>query len=113
MFETDHHAPLQSKDVGVGTLLWYKGFTSRGPWDCPAIIYNVDKNHRTFQVMSLDDMRQQDQVYAPNANLKEPYGSQKNMRLASVAEVDAYLVANNMNKKAFQIIAEVQEVRKN
>jgi hypothetical protein len=109
MFKTNHPAPVQSEDIGVGTLLWYKGFTSQGSWDCPAIIYRTSPKCRNFYVMSLDDMREQHQQYEIDLsdNPHSPNSCQ-NMRLASVAEVDAYLVSCGSTKTAAQIISEVQ-----
>ena len=107
MFAVSNMAPVLEKDVGVGTLLWYKGFTSRGPWDCPAIIYRVTADKKFFYVMSLDDMRKQDVCYDAVVNDHSP-DSRKDMRLASVAEVDVYLKVHQ-RITAQQDIAEVQK----
>ena len=100
-------APVQTKDVGVGTLIWYHGRTSLGQWNCPAVICRVRGS--AFYVMSLDDMREQSQDYWTEITEHTP-DSRRNMRLASVAEVDAYLVQRGSEKTAAQIIAQVQEV---
>jgi hypothetical protein len=110
MFATEHSAPLLLKDIGVGTLLWYKGFTSGGSWDCPAIIYRVSPKVRTFHVISLDDMRVQPLEYEVELNEGSP-DSRRNMRLASVAEVDTYLREHGSKQTAYEIIATVHMMR--
>lgn len=107
MFSTKNISALEQKDVGIGTLVWYKGFTSQSSWDCPAVIYHVSRDRKSFQVMSLDDMRRQDQEYDVDMSERSP-NSRSNMRIASVAEVDAYLKARKSGKTARDIIAEVQ-----
>ena len=97
---------LQAKDIAVGTLIWYSGFTSLSSWDCPAIIYSLNSEGR-FLVMSLDDMKKQTQEYDLEVGEYSPT-SRKTMRLASVAEVDAYLARNNRKTKAHSIIKKVQ-----
>ena len=105
MFDSGHSAPVQAKDVGVGTLIWYKGFTSMGDWDCPAVIYKTEEDG--FYVMSLDDMKEQRQKYEIEESQYSP-SSRKNMRLASTAEVDAYLASSKSRLNAKKIISRVQ-----
>ena len=109
-FATGHAvAPIEKKDIGVGTLVWYKGHTSRASWDCPAVMYDVSPMHRNFRLMSLDDMVEQNQVYRLDFSSSElSPSSRHNMRLASIAEVDDYLAEHSLGKTAVQIIAAVQ-----
>ena len=96
--------PLKPEDIAVGTLIWYRGRTSHGEWDCPAIIYKVDE---VFYIMSLDDMREQEQPYDVLADVFSPT-SRTTMRVASIAEVDAYLANRGSKMRAAQIILKVQ-----
>ena len=98
--------PLKPEDIGVGTLIWYSGSTSQGTWDCPAVIYRVV--HGVFFVMSLDDMRKQLQPYGIVPS-ERAVTSRLTMRVASIAEVDAYLAKQGSTKRAVKIILEVQE----
>lgn len=109
MFAYKYAAPVQKKDVAVGTLVWYKGFTSRGAWNCPGVIYRTSPKCQNYYVMSLDDMREQHQPYKVDLS-DDPHSpnSRHNIRIASVAEVDAYLAGRDLKKTVAQIIAEVQ-----
>jgi hypothetical protein len=108
-FASQYVAPILKKDIGVGTLVWYKGLTSRGSWDCPAVVYRVSPKRRNFRVMSLDDMVKQNQDYRLDPHGGEYSSSSRhNMRLASVAEVDTYLLEHLSGATAAQIITEVQ-----
>lgn len=106
MFDSGPSAPVQRKDVGIGTLIWYKGFTSMGSWDCPAVIFNICKVG--FYIMSLDDMMRQHQLYTIEVAPNSP-PSRIHMRLASIAEVDSYLAGRKNKENAQQIVAHVQD----
>ncbi len=107
MFKTRSKAFIQKKDVGVGTIVWYKGFTSTGAWDCPAVIYKVIGKHK-FCLISLDDMGKQHQEYQAISLGALCFDSNKDMRLASIAEVDAYLSKKKSKFRAADIITIVQ-----
>jgi hypothetical protein len=107
MFDTPQAARIQAKDVGVGTLVWFMKTSVLNGWDCPAVICEVNERGDEFRVMSLMDMQERKQPYFVG---RDPFcsSSQRNMRLASVAEVDAYLAEHKSERCAHQIIAEAQ-----
>jgi hypothetical protein len=83
--------PLMPEHVAVGRLIWYHGFTSQGPWDCPAVIRLVDLVDSKFYVRSLDDMMVQCQAYAFHPENDLSSYSRQTMRLATPEEVVTYL----------------------
>jgi len=82
--------PLLPEYIQEGRLLWYWGFTSVSGWDCPAVITEVDTKNQKFKVRSLDDMKEQRQLYSFICDKGSPT-SRKTMRLASKEEVASYL----------------------
>jgi hypothetical protein len=55
---------LPESHIKEGNFVWYSGATHIGSWSCPAKIIDVDDGKRTFMVQSLDDMREQKQIYS-------------------------------------------------
>lgn len=94
---------LTVDDIKQGAFIWYSGFTLQFGWNCPAVITKVDKKAMEFFVMSLDDMRVQNQSYDIHENEHSP-DSRKNMRLATHEEVHAFL-----NKQEANLNAEISE----
>ncbi len=81
---------LRPEHIKVGRLLWYSGYTSMYSWDCPAIITHVNSKEEVFQVRSLDDMKEQSQLYRFQATEHSPL-SRRGMRLSSASEVRGFL----------------------
>lgn len=82
--------PLLVGHIQVGLLIWYHGFTSQGPWSCPAIIRRVDLIRSRFYVRSLDDLLPQTQPYGFDPEVDHSY-SRQTMRLPTLDEVADYL----------------------
>ena len=83
--------PLLPEHIQTGRLLWYWGFTSLSEWNCPAVITKVNSAEKKFRVRSLDDMREQREIYDFVCD-QNSSTSRKTMRLASKAEVRRYLL---------------------
>ncbi len=81
---------LRPGDIREGTLIWYSGESMTHIWNCPAVIEQVDRKNRRFQVRSLDDLEAQDQWYGYDIKHDAPR-SRRTMRIASAEEVEAYL----------------------
>jgi hypothetical protein len=81
---------LPEGDIKVGAIIWYRGYTSTFSWDCPAEIYLVNCDNRTFKVKSLDDMENQNQDYSFDIDIYSPE-SRLTMRIPDADEVKRYL----------------------
>lgn len=101
---------LKGKDIYTGQYIWYGGETSMSAWSCPARIIDVDSNSRTFRVVSLDDMKEQSQLYNFDITERTP-DSRKSMRLVNKLEVEEYLRKRRVNLDV-QIIELEMKVKK-
>jgi hypothetical protein len=63
MFGKVEENRLPEQAIKEGNIIWYSGNTSTFGWDCPAVIIDVNEEARTFRVISLDDCKEQKQVY--------------------------------------------------
>ena len=79
---------LPVEHIKVGNFLWYGGTTSMSGWDCPAKIVAVKDGE--FTVMSLDDMKVQNQTYRIVCGPHEPE-SRKSMRAITETEARNYM----------------------
>lgn len=79
---------LPIEHIAVGNYLWYGGSTSMFGWDCPAKIVKVEDGQ--FWVMSLDDMKVQNQAYRIEMGEHEPE-SRKSMRAITVEKAQEYM----------------------
>lgn len=79
---------LPVEHIVVGNFIWYGGATSMFAWDCAAKIIKVEDGN--FWVMSLDDMKEQDQSYRIEMGDHEPE-SRKSMRAITAEKAHEYM----------------------
>lgn len=79
---------LPEHAIKDGAIIWYSGRTSLWGWDCPAEIIAV--KDRTFRVISLDDCKEQKQVYDFDVGEHTP-DSRKSMHVPTDEKLMAWL----------------------
>lgn len=84
---------LNPGQIILDSYIWYSGTTSLLTWSCPAKIVIVNDKARTFQIMSLDDMKVQSQVYSFDIDDYSPQ-SRRSMKPTTNEKVVAYLRTN-------------------
>ena len=98
---------LRKRDIGIGTLVWYQSDSTFDIGNCPGVITRLDPvSWKVFGVLLYAKTATHHLNWDPRSDVPSwPY--ERKLRLASVAEVDAYLLS--LGKTAVDIITLAQE----